>query len=168
MIAIVLGAGLIMLGVLGFIAPSFLHANLGAVPIRNPLGHGYIGYYSPLHLGFAHNLVHIASGTAALFAGISSRHKWSQLLCSVLGVAYALVGTAGFVLGHNESRVLPVVRDDGKLFAFVSAEVKNILVFPGGELGTVDHIIHLVIGLGFLIGGIIAVLTAPEDRSLHD
>lgn len=165
MTAIVLGAGLIMLGVLGFIAPSFL-ANLSAVPIRNQLG-GH-GYYSALHLGFVHNLVYIASGTVALFAGILSRHKWSRLLFFVLANVYALVGTAGFVLGHNESRPLAVVRNDGTLGGFVLAEVKNILVFPGGELGTADHIIHLVIGLGFLICGIVAVLTAPEDRSLHD
>jgi len=39
---------------------------------------------------------------------------------------------------------------------------------PVNKLGTEDHIIHLVIGLGFFIGGIVAVLTAPEDRSLHD
>jgi hypothetical protein len=100
---------------------------------------GFAGFVMPnllgAHLSLAHNLIHIISGALALYFGVSGTLAGARTFCLVFGVVYLLLGVAGFVAGSGEDKMLSVI--------------------PGTlELGTVDHGIHLLLGILFLIGGL--------------
>lgn len=86
------------------------------------------------HLSSAHNIIHLVSGAIALYLGLKGSLSAAKMFCIIFGIVYLLLGIVGFLLG----------KDPGKMFA----------VFPGTlDLGTMDHIIHLALGIIFLIGG---------------
>jgi hypothetical protein len=85
------------------------------------------------HLNGTHNLVHLVSGALALYFGFAGSLSAARLFCIVFGVVYLLLGVCGFLLGTGEGRMLAI--DD-------------LLM-----LGTMDHVIHVLLGLVFLIGG---------------
>lgn len=86
------------------------------------------------HLSSAHNIIHLVSGAIALYLGLKGSYSAAKMFCIVFGAVYLLLGLVGFLLGTG----------DGKIFA----------VIPGTlEFGTMDHIIHLALGVIFLIGG---------------
>ena len=83
-IALVFGVVFIAVGLLGF------------VPALAPDGH-LLGLF---HINPLHNVVHIASGAVALWAGMSSERN-SRLYFQIFGVVYALVAVLGFVYGDQ-------------------------------------------------------------------
>jgi Domain of unknown function (DUF4383) len=86
------------------------------------------------HLSAAHNVVHLVSGAIALYLGLKGSLSAARTFCIIFGAVYLLLGIVGFALGTGEH----------KMFA----------VIPGTlEFGTMDHIIHLALGVIFLIGG---------------
>lgn len=99
---------------------------------------GLLGFGVPgllgAHLSPAHNIVHLASGAIALYLGLKGSLSATKLFCLVFGVVYLLLGVVGFLAGDGEGRML---------------HIGDIL-----HLGTVDHIIHVVLGSIFLIGGL--------------
>ena len=110
---------------------------------------GLIGFAAPgllgAHLSPVHNVVHLVTGAAALYLGLMGSLSAARMFCLVFGIVYLLLGAAGFLLGspgteagHSETlfRVIP-----GML-----------------ELGTMDHIIHILLGAIFVIG---ALMTKP-------
>ncbi len=122
-IATLLGVGFILVGIIGFVAPAFLGT----------------------HLSLAHNIVHLVSGAISLYLGLKGTLAQARLFCIVFGAVYGLLGVAGFLAGGSgsPSGSVPGPSDD-RLFR----------VLPGMlELGTVDHVIHILLGLLFLIGG---------------
>ena len=110
---------------------------------------GLIGFVSHdflgTHLGLVHNLVHIVSGALALYLGLAGTLASARLFDIVFGLVYGLLGVAGFLLGAGDGRLLTV----GTLMT----------------LGTMDHIVHLLLGVIFLIGGLLtkADLSAAAD-----
>lgn len=100
---------------------------------------GICGFFAPTllgaHLSTSHNLVHIISGAVALYFGTAGTLSAARLFCIVFGVVYLLLGVAGFALGTGEDRMF------------------EALSSLGLHLGTVDHVIHVLLGLVFLIGG---------------
>ena len=100
---------------------------------------GIIGFVAPkflgAHLDTSHNLVHIISGALALYFGLAGTLAAARLFCIVFGVVYLLLGVAGFALGTGEDRMF------------------EALASLGLHLGTADHVIHVLLGLVFLIGG---------------
>jgi hypothetical protein len=124
-IATILGIGFIVVGLLGFIS----HDLLGT------------------HLSMTHNLVHLISGAVALYLGLKGTPSQARTFCLVFGAVYALLGVAGFLLGSSGSPSADVPGpSDDRLWK----------VIPGAlELGTVDHVIHIVLGAIFLIGGLV-------------
>jgi hypothetical protein len=98
---------------------------------------GLCGFAMPnllgAHLNTAHNLVHLISGAVALYFGFAATLSAARLFCIVFGIVYGLLGVAGFLLGTGSERMLAI--DD-------------LLM-----LGTMDHIIHILLGVIFLIGG---------------
>lgn len=100
---------------------------------------GVIGFVSPgflgAHLNTAHNLVHIISGAVALYLGLAGSLSAARLFCLVFGAVYLLLGVVGFLLGTGEDRMF---------------DVAGIL-----HLGTMDHLIHIALGIIFLIGGLL-------------
>ena len=99
---------------------------------------GVAGFVMPgvlgMHLSLAHNIIHLVSGAISLYLGLKGTPQAAKTFCIVFGAVYLLLGIAGFVPGSGEGRMLTVL--PGQL-----------------ELGTVDHVIHVIFGALFLIGG---------------
>ncbi len=100
---------------------------------------GIAGFVVPnllgAHLSFAHNIIHLLSGAVALYLGLAGTLAGARAFCLVFGAVYLLLGVVGMVAGTGDGRMLTVIPD-----ALV--------------LGTMDHIIHILLGALFLIGGL--------------
>ncbi|HEY7545475.1 MAG TPA: DUF4383 domain-containing protein [Blastocatellia bacterium] len=99
------------------------------------------------HLGTVHNVVHLVSGVVSLFIGLKGSLSAARMFCIVFGLVYAGLGVVGYVAGTGEEKMLEL---------------------PGPlTLGTVDHIIHIAIGVLYLAGGLMtkagSVQTASGD-----
>ena len=99
---------------------------------------GLLGFIAPglmgMHLTVAHNLIHLASGALALYFGLKATPTLARTFCIVFGVVYALLGLIGFTAGGPE-RMLVLI--------------PNQLM-----LGTMDHIVHVILGAVFLFAGL--------------
>jgi len=103
---------------------------------------GIVGFFSGdllgAHLTTAHNIVHIVSGLLALYFGLAGSLGGARGFALIFGIVYLLLGVAGFVLGQGDDRMLTVI--------------------PSGSmalmLGTRDHIIHIALGVIFLLGAL--------------
>ncbi len=82
----------------------------------------------------AHNAVHIVSGLIALYFGFAGSAGGARGFCLVFGLVYLALGLCGWFLGHSPDHMLPI----GPLM-----------------LGTMDHIIHIILGVAFLAGGLL-------------
>ncbi|MFP5247742.1 MAG: DUF4383 domain-containing protein [Thermoanaerobaculia bacterium] len=100
---------------------------------------GIIGFLVPgflgAHLTLAHNIIHLVTGAVSLWIGLKGTPSAAKTFCIVFGAVYVLLGIAGFVAGTGEMKMLTII--PGQL-----------------ELGTVDHIIHIVLGAIYLVGGL--------------
>lgn len=125
-ISTILGIAFILVGIVGFVAPNFLGT----------------------HLSLAHNLVHIISGAAALYFGLAGSLSSARLFCIVFGIVYLLLGVVGFLLGGSgtPSGTMAGMGTDSRLFTVIPGQL---------EFGTMDHVVHILLGLVFLIGGFI-------------
>jgi hypothetical protein len=111
-IATTVGAILIVVGLLGFAVP------------------GLMG----MHLGMAHNLIHLVSGALALYFGLKGSTDSARTFCTVFGAIYGALGLVGFLAGGPD-KMLTVI--------------PNQLI-----LGAMDHIVHIVLGAVFLFAGL--------------
>lgn len=97
---------------------------------------GIVGFFSPnlmgAHLGKAHNVVHLVSGAVSLYLGTKGTLAAARQFCIVFGIIYGLLGVVGY---------------------FVGTGPEHMLELPYLMLGTRDHIVHVVIGVLYLIGG---------------
>ena len=118
-----LGVVFLLVGVAGFVAPGMLGT----------------------HLSLAHNLVHIISGAIALYFGFAGSLAGAKSFCLAFGAVYLLLGVVGFVMGGpGASEMAGMMHQDSKLWK----------VLPGTlELGQMDHIVHVLLGVVFLAGG---------------
>lgn len=101
---------------------------------------GIAGFVAPnllgAHLTPVHNLVHLVSGAIALYFGFAGSAGAAKGFCLIFGIVYLLLGIAGWFMGIGPEHLFHV----------------------GGEmltLGKVDHIIHIVLGVVFLAGGLL-------------
>jgi hypothetical protein len=134
-ICTLLGAVLLLVGIVGFVAPGLMGT----------------------HLSLAHDLVHILSGALALYFGLAGTLAGARAFCLAFGAVYLLLGIVGFLLGAAGpvSPGMPGMSPDSHLFK----------VLPGIlELGTMDHCIHLLLGIVFLAGGLLTKAYATSDR----
>jgi hypothetical protein len=100
-------------------------------------GIGLIGFAFPgfmgMHLSVLHNVVLLLSGAMALYFGLKASTAAARAFCIGFGAVYGLLGLAGFVaggLGHP------------------------VTIIPGAlVLGTMDHLVHLILGAIFLSAG---------------
>lgn len=83
-LAVAFGVVFLVVGVLGFVSAAA------------PEGH-LLGLF---HINALHNVVHLASGAVALWAGLSSERN-SKLYFQIFGVVYAAVAILGFVYGDQ-------------------------------------------------------------------
>lgn len=101
---------------------------------------GVAGFVSPhllgAHLMPAHNLIHLVSGAIALYFGFAGSYGAAKGFCLLFGIVYLLLGICGWFLGAGADHLFHV----------------------GGEMlifGTVDHLIHVGLGVVFLAGGLL-------------
>src|SRR4026208_1076156 len=99
---------------------------------------GLVGFAAPnllgAHLSTSHNLIHVISGAISLYFGWMGSLSGARLFCLIFGVVYLLLGIVGFFVGAGDDRMWDVI--------------------PGPlMLGTMDHVIHVVFGLVYLVGG---------------
>jgi hypothetical protein len=109
---------------------------------------GICGFLAPTllgaHLTPAHNVVHLASGIIALYLGFAGSLTAARAFCLIFGVVYLGLGFLGqFVLGDPGNRRMWHV---GPL-----------------DLGQMDHLIHILLGVVFLAGGLFT--KRPETAS---
>ena len=99
------------------------------------------------HLSMVHNVVHIVSGIVALYLGFAGSLSGAKTFCLVFGIVYLILGICGFVLGKEAASGM----------AGMTAMDKNMWVVLKGqlELGRMDHIVHLLLGVVFLAGGLL-------------
>lgn len=123
-VAISMGILFILIGLAGFVFNNLLGA----------------------HLTLTHNLIHLVSGAASLYIGLKCSNYAVKVFCVSFGVMYLSLGVVGYWFGfaHGAS-YLPMNAQDG-------IETNMFRVIPGVlELGSMDHIIHIVIGAVYLI-----------------
>jgi len=115
---------------------------------------GLLGFAAPdmmgMHLSAAHNMVHLVSGAFALYFGTKGTYEAARAFCIIFGIIYGLLGLIGFVAG-------------GANYALTL--IPNQLV-----LGKMDHIVHIVFGVFFILGGlstrVVMTTNAPVDRTV--
>ena len=100
---------------------------------------GLLGFVAPhimgAHFTTTHNIIHLVSGAVSLYLGLAGSLSAAKMFCFVFGAVYLLLGVVGFIGGSGEDRMLHVI--------------------PGAlELGTMDHILHVLLGLVYIIGGL--------------
>lgn len=88
-VATILGIGFLLVGVLGFAAPSMLG----------------------MHLSAAHNVVHVVTGAASLYLGLKGSPSAAKTFCVAFGAVYLLLGVAGFVAGTDGAPGVPGPHD---------------------------------------------------------
>ncbi len=93
------------------------------------VSHDFLG----THLSMAHNIIHLVSGAISLYLGLQGTLSAARLFGFVFGAVYLLLGVVGFLLGTGEGRLFTVI--------------PNQLM-----LGTMDHLVHILIGAVYLIG----------------
>ena len=109
---------------------------------------GIVGFIAPgflgTHLSVAHNLVHLISGAIALYFGLAGTLAGARMFDIIFEVVYLLLGVVGFVAGGQGTTAMPGMSPDSHL----------LRVLPGVlELGTMDHTVHILLGIVFLAGG---------------
>ena len=91
----------------------------------------------------SHNVIHLVSGAVALYFGWMGSLSGARMFGFIFGAVYLLLGVVGFLMGSGAERMFEVI--------------------PGSlMLGTVDHIIHILLGAVFLIGAFMTKPTAPN------
>ena len=104
-----------------------------------------------MHLSFLHNLVHLMTGFFAVWFG-ASRPSRAYNFTLIMGTVYALVGILGFIFGR------PGYPTTGSL----DADQNLVRLIPDFlELGTIDHIVHILIGTFMLF----TCYTFREDKN---
>src|SRR5437588_1201168 len=83
----------------------------------------------------AHNAVHIVSGVIALYFGFAGSAGAARGFCILFGLVYLLLGVCGWFLGTGPEHMF---------------NVSTLLM-----LGKMDHIIHILLGVVFLAGGVL-------------
>jgi hypothetical protein len=110
---------------------------------------GLLGIILPgmmgMHLSMAHNLIHLISGALALWVGYSDFSRRAYNFCIGFGAAYGLLGVLGFLLGQPGYPGVGHMAADQNLLRVIP----NVL-----ELGTSDHVVHLLISGVFILAGL--------------
>lgn len=124
--------------------PFELEENLMAKTIATILGVvfilvGLVGFAVPnllgAHLGTAHNIIHLVSGAISLYIGWMGSLSAAKMFGYIFGAVYLLLGVVGFAVGNGADRMFEVI--------------------PGSLMfGTMDHVIHILLGGIYLIGAL--------------
>ena len=108
---------------------------------------GLLGFAAPgfmgMHLSTGHNVVHLLSGALALYFGTKGTYDAARVFCIIFGIVYGLLGLIGFVAGAGPDYEFTLVQHQ--------------LMF-----GKMDHIVHVILAVLFIIGGLATRQVAAE------
>jgi len=115
---------------------------------------GLLGFAAPgmmgMHLSAAHNVIHLVSGALALYFGSRGTYDAARTFCIVFGIVYGLLGLMGFLAGGADYM---------------------LTLLPGQlMLGKMDHIVHIILAILFIIGGLSSrpvVIDSPVERGTY-
>jgi hypothetical protein len=124
---------------------------------------GIAGFLAPgmmgMHLRGAHNLIHIVSGAIAAFLGWRGSYRSARLFCLVFGAVYGLLGIAGLMAGPGIPAGMANNMPDKHL----------LVLIPGSlEFGTADSIIHVILGVAFLVAGLVRPRVSERFEGVVD
>lgn len=103
------------------------------------------------HLTLTHNLIHLVSGAASLYFGLKGTPSAARLFCFGFGFVYLALAVIGYWFGYaHGATYLPDAAADNALNDNMFRMIPGVF-----ELGTMDHIIHIVIGAVYLVGGVL-------------
>jgi Domain of unknown function (DUF4383) len=140
-IATIMGALFILIGLVGFASNNFLGT----------------------HLTPAHNVIHLISGAASLYFGLKGSMSAAKAFCLIFGLVYLGLAVVGYFLGTTGTTDLPGAEAMGGVNERMFRVIPGVLAF-----GTMDHLVHLIIGAVYLIGGVLtstSLMRFPEgDR----
>ncbi|WBU37288.1 DUF4383 domain-containing protein [Homoserinibacter sp. YIM 151385] len=123
MLAVIIGAAFVLIGILGSVATS--NAGVGLVATEGGL---ILGIFE---VNVAHNLVHLLLGLVLLAAGIAGRRA-AKTLNAIVGTGCLVLGIAGlFLITNSDLNVLAINAPDNVLH-FASA-VALLAVGLGAE-----------------------------------
>jgi Domain of unknown function (DUF4383) len=106
----VLGAVLLLVGILGFVP--------GLAPDNNLLG--------IFAIDGLHNVIHILSGVVGLAAGFASSGRYARLYALVFGIVYAVVTIVGFIQGTTVLGLIPVNLADNLLHTLIALSALGV------------------------------------------
>lgn len=84
-VALFVGIGFLLVGIIGFVAPTMLG----------------------MHLSVTHSVIHLVTGAVSIWFGTSGSLGAARGFCIAFGLVYLLLGVAGFVLGSNVPPTVP-------------------------------------------------------------
>lgn len=117
---------------------------------------GLIGFvmdnFLAAHLSYVHNVIHVISGILAVgfgYYGLQAAKNFSYTFAAI----YGLLGVAGFIVGTQGMSTVGHIGEDRFLWK-IRPEVL--------ELGTTDHVIHILVAAIFLAGAIYTSKRKPK------
>lgn len=123
---------------------------------------GLLGFVMPYflnaHLSYAHNTIHVLSGALALWFGFQSNNA-AKRFCYVFGPLYALLGVLGFLIGSPGIASIANPVED----RFLWRAIPEVL-----ELGSVDHTIHIIAGVAFLLAALVTVSVKSNKETFFN
>lgn len=122
-IATILGIGFLLIGVIGFAAPTLLG----------------------MHLSLTRSVIHLLTGAVSLWLGLTGTPAAARNFCIAFGAVYLLLGVAGFLFGTTED---PSAGVPGPTDARLLKVIPGMF-----EVGTADHVVHMLLGAIYLVGG---------------
>lgn len=107
-----------------------------------------LGFIAPsmlgMHLSVTHSIIHLVTGVMSLYFGTRASLSAAKAFCIAFGAVYALLGIGGFLLGTQGAPTVPGP-EDARLWKLIPHHF---------EVGTSDHIVHILLGGLYLIGGL--------------
>ena len=110
---------------------------------------GICGFIKPdllgAHLSTVHNVIHLVSGAVSLYFGVKGTLSQARAFCLVFGIVYGLLGVVGLFAGVGDDKMLKLPADL--------------------MLGKMDHYIHILIGILYLLGGLATKASAARAEA---
>src|SRR5256885_13542747 len=97
------------------------------------------------HLSTVHNVIHLVSGAVSLYFGVKGTLSQARAFCLVFGIVYGLLGVVGLFAGTGDDKMLNLPADL--------------------MLGKMDHYIHILIGILYLLGGLATKASAARAEA---
>lgn len=123
-VATIMGVIFLLVGLAGFVFPSMMG----------------------MHLSWTHNAIHLISGALSLYFGLAGTIGGAKVFDYFFGAFYLLLGFVGYMFGLTSDSTLPANVTEGAYNERMFHAVRGFL-----ELGTIDHAVHVLIGLVFIV-----------------